>query len=68
MLFVLQYEGEKVALTKAIKASWDPVERVQCALWEEAVYHKALEGDPFYIWLRNNVVGYGVIVSDGLHR
>jgi hypothetical protein len=68
MLFVLQYEGEKVALTEAIKASWDPVERVQCALWKEAVYHKASEGGPFYIWLRDNIVGCGFIVSDGLHR
>jgi hypothetical protein len=68
MLFVLQYEGEKVALTEAIKASLDPVERVQCALWEKSVYHKVSEGDPLYIWLRDNVVEYGVIVSDGLHR
>jgi hypothetical protein len=57
-----------VALTEAIKASWDPVERVQCELWEQAVFHKASEGDPSYIWLRDNVVGYGLIVLDGLHR
>jgi hypothetical protein len=68
MLVVIQYEGQKVALTESMKARWDPVERTQCELWEQAVFNKASEGDPFYIWLRDNVVGYGVIVSDGLHR
>jgi hypothetical protein len=63
----VQYEGKKVPLPE-MRAAWDPVERIVTEMWEDNVRNMAAKGDSYYIWVRDHVLGWAIIIADGLHR
>jgi hypothetical protein len=65
---ILQYKGKKVRITPEMREAWDSVERIVTEMWEDNIRNMAAGGDPYYVWMRDNVLGWTIIIADGLHR